>query len=264
MRLIYRALFKQLMQSAARSHRLAGRPALAGYAFDHITLKMHIDGRFAYRELDALEHQLFPKLDADTVCLDIGANIGNHAVNFADHFHHVHAFEPNRKALDLLEINARLRPNITVHSVGLSDHRHTLSAVQPEGNLGGTGASASGSASDQRVELPLVPLDGVDLALNGRAISFVKIDVEGFEAEVIRGAAQTLTTHRPVIGMEVDRRSVNGGSSPALAAALELGYTHMYAMRRGGRARFRAVSNAVERNYPMLLLSTVPLEFEER
>ncbi|MCX7557983.1 FkbM family methyltransferase [Sulfitobacter sp. F26204] len=262
MRLIYRALFKQLLQSAARSHLVAGRPALAGYAFDHITLKMHIDGRFAYRELAALEQQLFPHLDSNSICLDIGANIGNHAINFADYFQHVHAFEPNRKALDLLEINARLRPNITVHPVGLSDHCHTLKAVQPEGNLGGTGANATGAPQDQSVDLPLVPLDGVDLDLGGRDISFVKIDVEGFEAEVIKGAAKTLATHRPVIGMEVDRRSVNGGSSPALAAAFELGYCHMYAMQRGRSMRFRAVNNAVARNYPMLLLSMVPLTLD--
>ncbi|MDF3415368.1 FkbM family methyltransferase [Sulfitobacter sp. M57] len=260
MRQIYRALFKQLMQSAARSHRSAGRPPLAGYAFDHITLKLHIDGRFAYRELDALEHQLFPKLDRDSICLDIGANIGNHAVNFADHFSHVHAFEPNRKALDLLQINARLRPNITVHPVGLSDHSHTLTAIQPEGNLGGTGASATGHPADQRVDLPLVALDGIDLGLNGRAVSFVKIDVEGLEAEVIRGASKTLATHRPVIGMEVDRRSVTGGTSPALAAAGALGYRHMYAMRRARRTRFRAISNAVGRNHSMLLLSMDPLD----
>ena len=259
---IYRALFKHLVLSAVRAHRKAGRPALAGYAFDHITLKMHIDGRFADRELSSLEQLLFPQLAPAGVCLDIGANIGNHAVSFADHFDHVHAFEPNRKALDLLQINARLKPNITVHGVGLSDRAQTLDVVQPMYNLGGTGENAdSPDGLDNHVNLDLITLDSVDMDLSGKPITFVKIDVEGHEAEVIRGASDTLAKYRPVIGMEVDRRSVDDGSSPALEAANALGYAHMYAMQRGPLLRFREVSKAAARNHPLLLLSMDPLTF---
>ena len=256
-----RALLKQMMFSAVGRHRRDSRPSLAGYGFDHITMMMHIDGRFADRELTALETELFPQLPKGGVCLDIGANIGNHAVNFADVFDAVHAFEPNRKALDLLEINARLRPNVTVHPVGLSDREGTIEAMQPPFNLGGTGvAAAERGGSAEKVTLTLRRLDDIDLSLGSKAITFVKIDVEGLEAEVIRGAAETFARHRPVIGMEVNRRTVNGGSSPALEAAMELGYSHMYAMLRGRKFRFRAVSKAAARNHPMLILSMEPLK----
>jgi FkbM family methyltransferase len=261
MRFLYRAILKQLMQSAVQSHRDAGRPVLAGYAFDHITVKMHLDGRFAHQELTTLEQCLFPQLDPCSVCLDIGANIGNHAVNFADQFAHVHAFEPNAKALDLLWINAKLRDNITVHPVGLSDCDQTLAVMQPAHNLGGTGITATANATDVEVQLPLVTLDSLNLDLAGRALTFVKIDVEGAEAEVIKGAAETFRTHRPILGMEVDRRSIVNGSSPAIDAAYELGYTHMYAMLRGRSGKLRQVDRAAARNYPLLLLSMEPLSF---
>lgn len=263
MNFLYRALFKQLMLSAVRAHQRAGRPALAGYAFDLITAKIHIDGRFAERELTALETHLFPLLDRKGICLDIGANIGNHAVSFADHFHHVHAFEPNAKALALLRINAKLRANITVHGVGLSDQKRQLEVVQPAFNLGGTGASATnGSPQDEKVQLDLVALDDLALALDGRPVSFIKIDVEGHEAEVIQGAARLLREQAPVLGIEVDRRSIRNGSSPALLAAEALGYRHMYAMGRGRLGRFRAVGRAAARNYPLLLLSKTPLALD--
>lgn len=261
MRLFYRPLLKQLLQSTVRTHRAAGRPALAGYAFDHISLKVLLDGRFAHHELNALEQLLFPQLEPGGVCLDIGANIGNHAVNFADHFSRVLAFEPNSKAIDLLRINAKLRDNITVYPVGLSAKKEIIEVSQPAHNLGGTGANAKGTMTDQRVKLPLVPLDTVDLGLDGKPITFVKIDVEGLEAEVIQGGAETLRKHRPVIGMEVDRRSIKNGSSPAINGALELGYQHMYAILRGHSARIRPVGRAAARNYPLLLLSTTPLKF---
>lgn len=256
-----RALFKKLMMRVVGGHRRAGHPALAGYAFDHITLIMHLDGRFADREIAGLEKRIFPCLPQGGVCLDIGANIGNHAVHFADSFAQIHAFEPNNKALALLRINAQLKPNITVHGVGLSDCTQDLSAQQPLHNLGGTGAcSAHAVGTVEEVTLPLRRLDDLELDLGGHPITFVKIDVEGHEAQVIRGAAETLIRHRPVLGMEVDRRSVENGSSPALDAAHELGYTHLYASSRSNRTRFRKVDRAAARNHPLLILSMDPLD----
>lgn len=261
MRFLYRAFLKHLLHSTVQVHRAVGRPALAGYAFDHITIRILLDGRFAERELATLEKRLFPQLSPGGVCLDIGANIGNHAVSFADHFVHVHAFEPNPKALDLLQLNAKLRPNITVHPIGLSERAETLEGIQPSHNLGGTGVTTLSLETGTMVSLPLFPLDEIDLGLGEARITFVKIDVEGLEAQVIRGAAKTLTRHRPVIGMEVDRKSVSKGSNPAINAAFDLGYSHMYAMTRGRSMRIKKVDRAAAKNHPLLLLSTEPLQF---
>ena len=265
MNLLQRALLKSLLLSAAREHRRADRPLLAGYAFDQITLKMHLDGRFADGELRALEEQLFPRLPQGGICLDIGANIGNHAVAFAAAFAHVHAFEPNPKALDLLRINAALRDNISVHATGLSDAPQTVEVIQPAGNLGGTGMTAAfkdarDGATGQRVELSLERLD--DLALGGPEgpLTFVKIDVEGHEEEVLAGAAETLSRDFPVLALEIDRRSVRDGTTPAVETARRLGYRHMAGLGRGPRPRFTPVERLAARNYPLLLLSTGPLD----
>lgn len=261
MRLLYRTLLKYMLDAAVRSHRAAGRPALAGYAFDHITVKILLDGRFAARELAILEKWVFPRLAPGGICLDIGANIGNHSVAFADQFEHVHAFEPNPKALDLLQVNAKLRPNITVHPIGLSDRTETLEGVQPAHNLGGTGVATASRREGTAVTLPLFPLDEVAFDPGGARIRFVKIDVEGFEEQVIRGAANTLREHRPVIGMEVNRKSITKGSSPAINAAYDLGYHHMYAMSRRRTTQIRKVDKAAAKNHPLLLLSMDPIAF---
>ena len=247
---IRRALLKSLLLSAVKEHRAAGRPQLAGLAFDHITAKIHLDGRFADAEIAALERHVFPKLAKGTA-LDIGANIGDHAVAFAPHFYAVHSFEPNTRALDLLRLNAKLAGNITVHGFGLSNSDQTLTVTEPEGNLGGTGSHARGGGRE--VKLPLRTLDSAlpELGLTG-PITFAKIDVEGHEPQAIQGAQATLSEHKPVLGLEIDRRQVTSGTSPAVEAASALGYTKLFELGSGG---LEHITSLKAKNYPLLLLT---------
>lgn len=81
-----RLLLKSLLIAQNKLHLRHARPRLVGFAFDHITAKVHIDGRLEGNELNALETLLFPKLAKGGVCPDIGSNIGNHAETFGDFF----------------------------------------------------------------------------------------------------------------------------------------------------------------------------------
>ena len=69
-------------------------PQLVGFAFDAITCSIHLDGRFEKDELRLLEESVFPKLESNTICLDIGANIGNHSLAFSPFFEYIIALEP--------------------------------------------------------------------------------------------------------------------------------------------------------------------------
>ncbi|MGB0798029.1 MAG: FkbM family methyltransferase, partial [Planktomarina sp.] len=96
-------------------------PPFAMFQHDLIASRIIVDGFFERPYLEFLKTQVFPRLDSHEVCLDIGANIGNHSVFFADHFENVISFEPNPRTHDVLLANARLRPNIETHNIGLSD-----------------------------------------------------------------------------------------------------------------------------------------------
>ncbi|MCB0456605.1 MAG: FkbM family methyltransferase, partial [Flavobacteriaceae bacterium] len=53
--------------------------------------------------------------------LDVGANIGNHTLQFSKHFKQVYAFEPNLLACDVLKLNTAGIQNIKLFNYGLSN-----------------------------------------------------------------------------------------------------------------------------------------------
>src|SRR5215475_1675190 len=87
-------------------------PQVACFAFDYISTEIAVHGRFERAELECLSVQLFARMRSRRVCLDVGANIGNHSLVFAQHFARVLAFEPNPRTFKLLAINAELAQNI--------------------------------------------------------------------------------------------------------------------------------------------------------
>ena len=81
-------------------------PNISARVFDIINLKINLSGRFENLELITLRKKVFNKINSKKFnALDIGANIGNHSVFFADDFLQVYSFEPLTQNFDLLKIN---------------------------------------------------------------------------------------------------------------------------------------------------------------
>lgn len=185
-------------------------------AEDHI-------GRTIERTHDFYESSLLDALvsflEPGDLVYDIGANVGNHSVYFAAIADaQVLSFEPVPEALALLEENRdrnSLQDKITIYPVGLADTERTASADFRDNNLG-----ASRLHDDVDGNLPLTTLDGI-AELQTRNPVLMKIDVEGMEEAVIRGARETITRSRPVIVCECALESEFARVSRQLA---ELGY----------------------------------------
>ena len=120
--------------------------------------------------------------------MDIGANIGVMTRLFAARAGHVHAFEPGPRALRLLRANAL--PNVTVHPVAVSDENGTVRLNEQE-------SSDTSFIDSDGVEVRCVTVDSLGLKPD-----FIKIDVEGYEHKVIRGAAETLKSASPIVMFE--------------------------------------------------------------
>jgi len=153
--------------------------------------------------------------------LDIGANIGTHTVPLAKAVGPagtVIAFEPQRLVFTTLCANVALNSLANVRPLwsGAGESRG-VAHVPPqnydsEGNFGGVSLDA-----DAGEPVEVVPVDGFGLP----ACHLIKIDVEGMEIPVIKGAAETIARHRPILYVENDRRR---RSAQLIALILDMGY----------------------------------------
>lgn len=143
----------------------------------------------------------------DAVSIDVGGNRGFFAYYMARLSREVHVFEPNPICLAQL---ARLRrSNMVVHEVALSDHAGTAEMRFDPNNTGvGTIESANTLAGNSGIKevvelrVPIRTLDSFGLS----NVAFLKIDVEGHEPAVLRGARALLAGNRPSILIELELR----------------------------------------------------------
>lgn len=118
-----------------------------------------------------------------SIVLDVGANIGNHVLYFAlVRGATVHAFEPNPIGAEYLRTNIERNGagDVHVHEVGLSD-ADGRGRIAPAEELG-----MARLERDDSSEIDVRRLDSYDLPPHPR-ITVMKIDVEGAEAQVLKG-----------------------------------------------------------------------------
>jgi FkbM family methyltransferase len=157
--------------------------------------------------------------EGDTV-VDVGAFIGDHTIAYENAVGKsgvVMAFEPNPDAFACLKRNCH---HAIKFNIGLSDHHHDGSMTTHE-NAGKCRVSADIEGTSLA---RLAPLDQWNLV----RLNFLKIDVEGFEIRVLRGAEKTIRRHKPIMWIEVNKSALNDqGTSPSelLAWIHHLGYS---------------------------------------
>jgi FkbM family methyltransferase len=144
-----------------------------------------------------------------SLVLDVGASLGLWTVPLAqvarDAGASLWAFEPHPSNLPWLHRNIELNDlAVTVHPIALGDVRGELrmSPTDSMADRGGNAAVALGEHDDRSVRVPVRRLD--DLPRSKR-VSMVKLDVEGFELNALRGAAALLDSDRPVIFGEFEQ-----------------------------------------------------------
>jgi FkbM family methyltransferase len=174
------------------------------------------------------------QLRSGDVVLDVGAHIGTFAIPFARAVQpggHVYAFEPVPETLEVLRRNVEINiaPVTPVHAV-VSDSNAAMRRIDIPGNTGLSFFQAAG-ADDSKGVAPTVVLDEffAERRAQGR-VGVVKVDVEGMELHVLRGARRLIAEHRPAIILEVNRRSLarTGSTLSSLDAFLRKHGYHLF------------------------------------
>jgi FkbM family methyltransferase len=130
------------------------------------------------------------------VAIDVGAHIGLWSYNLAHEFEEVFCIEPVPAHVECLHRNLVGQSNYVVETCALGAEDGEVLIESTVGSSGDTKIDPTRSGST-----PMKRLD--DLA--GDDVDLIKIDCEGFEENVIRGAEHTIKTWKPVIIVEQKR-----------------------------------------------------------
>jgi FkbM family methyltransferase len=176
-----------------------------------LDLRESLQRDFYFGLYDRFELELMARhLAGDMV--DVGAHVGMYAIRAARELRgrgRVLAFEPNPAAREQLEHNVALNgcDNVVVlaAAAGAGAGRATLH-VPASDDPSFSSLEGDRFAEGAPVEVEVTTVDDA-IAASGLRPSFVKVDVEGREVDVLRGMSKTVEEFRPVLLVEVNERS---------------------------------------------------------
>lgn len=160
-----------------------------------------------------VEAKFLRNLSDFSYLLDIGANTGFYSSILEDIVgsENLYLFEPIPLLSEYLENHF---PNATVFNLALSDEKTKQILKIPciDGRLYDTRATLSdthvevGQTSFEEIEVDLIPLDELENKFKLSLGGLIKIDVEGYELEVLRGAEKIIKKYKPLILIEIEQR----------------------------------------------------------
>jgi FkbM family methyltransferase len=193
------------------------------------------------------------------VALDVGAHIGFFAVQLAHAVGPggmVYAFEPLGRNAELLERSVRenrFEPRLQVVRAAVSDRtgEATLRFARETLNTGGAFLADGPTPGDEGLSAERVPTIRLDDAQLKRPVRLIKMDVEGAEPRVIRGARELLQADRPYLISEMHPEQLRRVSQTSPAALLDdlraIGYRafSIEGARIGGEVRPEELTRVV-------------------
>jgi len=161
-----------------------------------------------FRQNTFYEHQIIPffskYINTTSIVADIGANIGNHSIFFSKLLHakKVYAFEPVVETFNVLKTNIELNAlseTVIVENLAIGAKRSSGSIINVNPNdMGSTEINYNEGG-----ELIITTLDNYFISGEKELPNVLKIDVEGFELEVLKGGHQTIAVAQPTIFIEI-------------------------------------------------------------
>lgn len=174
-----------------------------------IDSSLYYSGVFEIETLKCLQKQITPEM----IVFEIGANIGSHSFEIAKLLQpgngRLYCFEPTEYAFKKLCKNQRLNnfSNIVFEKIAFSDAEGTQ-RITPASSLDTVAFSASWDVKDMQSkqhapqDITFKTLDQYVFEHEIQRVHLLKIDVDGYELKVIRGAQETIRRDAPIIIIE--------------------------------------------------------------
>jgi len=207
--------------------------------------------------------------DKDTLAIDIGANCGVWTYKLSKHFNQVKAYEPLKEIFDVLSKNVTAN-NAQLYCSAVGSQVSQVYMCGVKGNTGGSFVIRSeiglkdllneikhNPAKLNQVNHPeLVYQTTIDNEVQDQRVGFIKIDVEGYEFEVLKGAKQTIQNSKPVIMVEISEyahpkiwgydQDLERHINNIKLLLYDIGYEHMGKIRRNFFFSTKRLKHAIE------------------
>lgn len=137
------------------------------------------------------------------IAVDVGSNIGTWSVVMASKFKKVYAFELVTETYECLVKNTESLGNVLTYNIGLGKEHKKVNILYDEKYpeaMAGISADLNNEGPYEIRTLDSFNLEGCD---------FLKIDVEGLEAHVLKGGFNTISKYKPIIILEYKERKAN-------------------------------------------------------
>jgi FkbM family methyltransferase len=212
------------------------------------------------------------------IFIDVGANIGNHSIMLSEYFDKVVAVEPNTFCAKCIELTAELNSlnNIEVKRIGLGVKSSKMYLAVPTDDF------SSGHVIDKKdinvreelKEIDVMTLDDLGKQVEG-GISFIKIDAEGMEKDIIDSGKHFFKISQPLVAFEAHGKDKYSEVQSSLS---KHGYKYFYKLTQSRRmfknrilnvimflffpdyVKVSKVTKPMNVNYQMVLASTQELD----
>ncbi|SDE30477.1 FkbM family methyltransferase [Desulfuromonas thiophila] len=160
----------------------------------------------------ALVALLWALVPRDAVVADIGANIGLTVLALSQMAREVRAFEPSPTTFAFLQRNLACSGVVNVHvsNIGFgAESAQSTITFAANNRSGGYVSTKIRPEKDHVTENIVIEVFDVYCKKNNFFPSFIKIDVEGFELEVLSGANKFIAEYKPVVFFEMNHFCLN-------------------------------------------------------
>ena len=164
----------------------------------------------------AIDYIIAHYMKENGIFLDVGANIGYHSLNIASLFPEAEciAFEPHPKIFEQLKENVELNnfKHLITNKMAVGDYCGTTTINLTNDTSYNRGLSTilndkSLESESHNVNVKITTLDEYLDQDKKNRISVMKIDTQGYEYQVLKGALDIINRSRPVILMEIHKIS---------------------------------------------------------
>ena len=176
-----------------------------------IELSLYLFGSFQQQ----ITKNRFLHLKADDIIIDIGANVGLMSLQYAAKVKQgmVYSFEPTHYAFEKFKKNLSLNPDLASRVIatqafiseksGNNDSLVAYSSWKVDGTRNVNNHLVHQGSPKETTGVPVISLDDFVHKNHITKINLIKIDTDGFEYEILKGARTVIVNFRPIIILEV-------------------------------------------------------------